>query len=391
MGDPMARPRTILHADMDAFYAAIEQRDDPRLRGVPVIVGGLGRRGVVATASYEARRFGVHSALPGAIARRRCPDGVFVQPRMEVYGRVSQQVREVFDAFTPLVEPLSLDEAFLDVTDSVAAFGTGEEIAAQLKAKVREVTSLTVSVGVATSKFVAKVASDLRKPDGLVVVEPGREREFLAPLPVSRLWGAGPVTQKRLAALGWRTIADLQKRSEAELARELGPRSGAHFWALCRGEDPRRVESQRDARSISHEVTFERDVAGRAECHKVLMRLSEQVGRRLRRQQLRGGVVVLKVRFPPFETKTRQTKLDAPTDDDLHVFETAAELFDTLVEEDRPVRLLGVGVAQLVEPGAAVQLGLFDRGGRTHRLNQAMDAIRDRFGDDAIRHGGSAT
>lgn len=383
----MDPPRTILHADMDAFFAAIEQRDDPSLRGVPVIVGGLGRRGVVATASYEARRFGVHSALPGAIARRRCPDGVFVRPRMEVYAAVSAQVREVFEEFTPLVEPLSMDEAFLDVTDSQAAFGTGEEIARQLKARVRERTSLRVSVGVASSKFVAKVASDLDKPDGLVVVPPGEELGFLAPLPVKRLWGAGPVTQKKLQDLGLHHIGDLQKLSERRLVEAFGAASGAHFYRLSRGLDWREVESSRAARSISHEVTFEHDVTTRRECHRVLLEMSESVGRRLRRHGVMGRVVRIKVRFPPFVTKTRQAVLTAPSSDDCAIHEKAVKLFDRLVPDDRPVRLLGVGAADLIEEGTPVQRGLFEAAPRSRRVADAMDSIRDRFGDDAIRRG----
>jgi DNA polymerase-4 len=376
---------------MDAFYASVEQRDRPELRGKPVIVGGLGRRGVVAAASYEARRYGVHSAMPGAVAHRKCPDGVFLRPRMEVYAHESERVRAVFDSFTPLVEPLSLDEAFLDVTDPRRGFGVGEEVGRDLKEKVRAETGLTVSVGVAPSKFVAKVASDLDKPDGLVVVAPGEEEGFLAPLPIKFLWGAGPVTQRALESRGLRHIGDVQRWSRSELIDALGASAGAHFFELCRGVDPRRVEPSREARSISHETTFERDVATREACRAVLLRLSEAVGRRLRKHRLRGRVVRLKVRFPPFVTKSRQNKLPVATDDDLTIHQEAVRLFDRLVPEDRPVRLLGVAVADLIERGEQepVQQGLFGGAGgpspRARRAQAAMDAIRDRFGENAIR------
>ncbi len=384
----MPAPRTILHADMDAFYAAIEQRDDPSLRGRPVIVGGVGRRGVVATASYEARAFGVHSALPCSVARRKCPHGVFLPPRMDVYAQVGAQVRAIFAQFTPLVEPLSLDEAFLDVSDSRALFGDGEAIARELKRRVQAATQLTVSVGVASTKYVAKVASDLRKPDGLVVVAPGEEIAFLAPLPVRRLFGAGPKTQEAMARAGLTTIGDVQRRPLEELIAHFGQAGGRHFAQLCRGLDPREVEADRAARSISQETTFEHDLRTRDECHRVLLRLSEGVGQRLRLESLRGQVVRLKVRFPPFETHTRQRRLPAPTSDDVAIHGTAVALFDAIVAAERPVRLLGVGVAALSAADAPAQLGLFDAGRRGDRLGNAIDRIRARFGDDAIRRGG---
>ena len=384
------RPRCILHADMDAFYAAVEQRDDPSLRGKPVIVGGQGRRGVVATASYEARKFGVHSAMPGSRARALCPDGIFVRPRMEVYAEVSAQIRAIFEHFSPLVEPLSLDEAFLDVTGSQSLFGDGAEIAALLRAEVREQTALTVSVGVASSKYVAKVASDLRKPDGLVVVEPGGERAFLAPLPVGRLWGAGRVTQERLREVGLTTIGEIQALSREQLVDWLGEATGAHFHDLAHGRDPRRVEPDRGAKSLSHETTFDVDVADDDELHRVLLGLSEGVGRRLRRHGLRGWVVRLKLRYPPFETHSRQRKLPSPTDDDLVVYRTARELFASIRPPGKPVRLLGVAVADLTDDQIPHQGALFGappEGEKSHKILRALDAIRDRFGDDAIGHG----
>ena len=390
MSDP--RPREILHADMDAFYAAIEQRDDPELRGKPVIVGGAGKRGVVSTASYEAREFGVHSAMPGAEARRRCPEGIFVAPRMEVYAAVSAQVEEVFQRYTPLVEPLSLDEAFLDVSGSTALFGDGPTIAARIRRDVFEATQLTISIGVATSKFVAKVASDLDKPDGLVVVEAGREREFLAPLPIRRLWGAGKVTQGKLQQLGFRTIGDLQSRSRDELVALLGEHSGDRFWRLANARDPRRVHAEREAKSISHECTFGDDLTDAETCRRVLLDQSERVGRRLRRSGQRGRIVKLKLRFPPFETLSRQATLGAATDDDLVIYRAAVALFER-ARGDRPVRLLGVGVSGLADAAEPRQGALFDDAGGSQvgassdDLLRAMDAIRDRFGEGAIRHG----
>jgi DNA polymerase-4 len=381
--------RRILHADMDAFYASIEQRDDPALRGKPVIVGGEGKRGVVATASYEARRFGVRSAMPGSRARALCPHGIFVAPRMDVYAAVSEQVFRIFERYTPLVEPLSLDEGFLDVTGSRALFGDGSAIAARIKADVRTETGLTVSVGVATSKYVAKVASDLRKPDGLVDVPEGEERAFLAPLPVGRLWGAGPVTQKRMRDMGIETIGDVQRLSRDRLADAVGEAAAEHYHALALGNDPREVETERDARSLSHETTFEDDVTDDETLRRVLLELSEAVGRRLRRHGLRGEVVRLKLRYPPFETHTRQRKLPAPTDDDMVIYRTAKALLHEARPGGRPVRLLGVGVSDLATGPEPRQASLFDdprADERSRKLLRAMDRIRDRFGDDAIGH-----
>ena len=384
----MSSPRTILHADMDAFYAAIEQRDHPAWRGKPVIVGGSGPRQVVSTASYEARRFGVHSAMPGVRAKQLCPHGIFVPPRMEVYAAVSAQVREVFDRFTDQVEPLSLDEAFLDVTGSRALFGDGPTIAARIKAEVKAATQLTVSVGVATSKYVAKVASDLRKPDGLVVVPAGEERAFLLPLPVSRLWGVGPVTQQQLERAGLRTIGDVQRLDEGELRRAFGDSLGPHLFVLANGLDPREVEAERQARSIGHELTFAEDLRTQDEVHGVLLQLAEMVGRRLRREGVRGGVVRLKLRYGDFTTLVRQRK-GTPTDDDQVLYQTARELLAAAWERARGVRLLGITAAQLVAGGVPAQGSLFAPAPRQReRLLRAMDAIRDRHGEDKLRHGG---
>ncbi|MCR9248139.1 MAG: DNA polymerase IV, partial [bacterium] len=356
----MAASRTILHADMDAFYAAIEQRDHPELRGKPVIVGGDGPRQVVSTCSYEAREFGVHSAMPGVQAKKRCPQGIFVTPRMSVYAGVSDQVHEVFARFTDQVEPLSLDEAFLDVTGSRALFGDGPTIAARIKREVFEATGLRVSVGVATSKFVAKVASDHRKPDGLVVVDPGEEERFLAPLPIRRLWGIGKKSQPLLENFGLHTIGDVQRQSRDDLVAAFGSNLGEHLYVLSHGLDARSVESDRGCKSISHEMTFTTDLVDRDEVRAVLLQLSEMVGRRLRRSELEGRVVRLKLRHPDFKTLSRQRKIE-PTADDLTIYGVAGELLDGCWSGRPGVRLLGVGVADLQVEGAVTprQGGLF--------------------------------
>lgn len=381
----MTTPRTILHADMDAFYASIEQRDRPELAGRAVVVGGLGRRGVVSTASYEARRFGVHSALPTAIARRRCPHAIFLSPRMDRYAQVAQQVHEVFARYTPLVEPLSLDEAFLDVTASRLVLGDGEAIARAIQRDVLAATALSVSIGVAACKSVAKVASDLRKPRGLVVVPPGTEAAFLAPLPVARLWGAGKVTQARLAELGLATIGDVQRMGRAALVAALGAHAGEHYDALAHGRDPRPVEPDGEARSISRETTFAQDVADDARLLAVLMALAESVGSRLRAAGLRARTVRLKLRYPPFETLLRQTRVEA-TDDDAVIYASARRLLEANRPAGRPVRLLGVGTSDLVARAGGRQTGLFERAPAGEAINRTLDAIRARFGGDAVRH-----
>jgi len=381
----MSAERTILHADMDAFYASIEQRDRPELAGRPVVVGGLGPRGVVSTASYEARRFGVHSALPTAVARRRCPHAVYLSPRMEHYAGVARRVRGVFDVYTPLVEPLSLDEAFLDMTGSRLALGDGEAVARALQRDVREATALGVSIGVASCKSVAKVASDLEKPRGLVVVPAGEERAFLAPLPIARLWGAGRVTQARLRELGLRTIGDVQRMGRDALVAALGPNAGAHFDAIAHARDPRPVTPSSPARSISRETTFARDVADDARLFAVLMELTESVGRQLRAASLRAGTVRLKLRYPPFETLQRQTRV-GPTDDDLTIYGAVRRLLEAARPAGRPVRLIGVGTSDLQPGSVARQGGLFDAPAERDRVNRALDEIRARFGADAARH-----
>ena len=383
----MKRPRTILHADMDAFFAAVEQRDRPELRGKPVIVGGDGPRSVVSTCSYEAREYGVHSAMPGTTARKLCPHGTFLPVRSKAYGEVSRQIHDVFHRYTPLVEPLSLDEAFLDVTGSSQLFGDGEAIARSIKADVLNETRLTISVGVAPCKYVAKVASDLDKPDGLVIVPPDGVMDFLAPLPVSCLWGAGRGMQERLVRLGFRSIGDVQKRSSEALQRLLGNAAGAHFSAISRGQDDRPVVTGHPAKSVGHENTFGTDLADREECHGVLVDQSDKVGRRLRKAERLGKTVRIKVRYGDFKTLTRQTAV-APTDNDFMIGKAAVELFDGVWDGKTGIRLLGVAVGNLVRPEEPIQSDLFESGEeKSDRLVRALDIIRDRYGRRAIRHG----
>jgi len=379
----------ILHVDMDAFYASVEQRDRPELAGKAVIVGGdPDRRGVVSAASYEARRFGVHSAMPSAMARRLCPHGVFLRPRIDHYAAVSRVIREVFGRYTPLVEPLSLDEAFLDVGGSEGLFGPAPEIGRRIKREIRDELQLVASVGVAPNKFLAKIASDLEKPDGFVVVEPDAVQAFLDPLPVSRLWGVGKVGGRSLERLGVRTIGQLRKLPVEVLASKFGS-MGEHLWRLARGIDQRPVVPDHQAKSISHETTFAVDVADREVLRAWLLELVEQVARRLRRHALRARTVELKVRFPDFRTITRSQTLPEPTNVTAELWQAATAILDArLPRPCPPVRLLGFGTSGLDTSGQ-VQRQLFDEPARQRQgqLDAATDAIQTRFGIGAIRRG----
>ena len=380
--------RTILHCDLDAFYASVEQRDHPEYRGKPVIVGGGPKeRGVVSAASYEARKFGVHSAMPLVQAGKLCPNGIFVPGNSAAYEEASDAVMALFAERTPLVEPISLDEAFLDVTGTAHLFGGAEQCGRGLKRDVREKVGLVLSVGLASNKLCAKVASDLRKPDGFVIVPRGEEAAFLAPLSLKRLWGVGPKTQQVLEDLGMRTIGDLARADPALLEARLGEH-GATILQRARGDDDDRevVAEPGDPKSIGHAHTFDRDTLDRAQLENTLLRLSEGVGRRLRKHELRGRTVTLQLRVAPFETRTRQRTLTEPTADDLRIYETARSLLREALAADRdagrvsPVRLVGVTASGLV---GGEQLDLFT-GARVSRLNAALDAVRSRFGDDAL-------
>ncbi len=386
-------PRVVLHADMDAFYASIEQRDHPELRGRPVAVGGDGRRGVVSAASYEARVFGVHSAMSSVEARRRCPDLVFVPGSMRRYAAESRRIFEIFSRFTPVVQGLSLDEAFLDLTGTERLLGPARGIALALRCAVREETQLPVSVGIAPVKMVAKIASDLAKPDGLLEVAPADVASFLAPLPVRRIWGVGPVAEQRLLGAGFATIGDLVRAEPRALAARLGA-WGVALARLGQGRDLSEVEPYRDAVSYSEENTFAHNVSSRRVLEATLIAHAESVAQRLRRDRLRARTVVLKLklarRVAPgprgYPLLTRRTTLPEPTDDGALLARAATGLLARAALRE-PVRLLGVGVTQLISADTG-QLALFaTRDARRERLNRALDAIADRFGSGAIVRG----
>jgi nucleotidyltransferase/DNA polymerase involved in DNA repair len=367
---------------MDAFYAAVEQRDRPELRGKPVIVGadpkGGRGRGVVSTASYEARRFGVHSAMPISVAYRQCPKGVYLPPDMERYVAVSKQVMAILRRFTSVVEPVSIDEAFLDVTGSERAFGSGEQIAGRLKQEIRDELSLTASVGVASCKLVAKIASDMRKPDGLVVVPPGTEAAFLAPLPVRRLWGVGPKLEEQLAKLGVQTIGDLAALDEARLRRRLGSH-GHDLRRLARGEDEREVQAAAgEAKSIGQEHTYDEDQDDPALLRRTLLKLADGVAGRLRHHGLRGRTITLKYRDERFATFTRSETLGAATDHGDVIFAVAFRLFQH-VHAGRRVRLLGIYASGFGDGG---QLGLFEP--EPAPADRLRDTVAARFGKDSL-------
>jgi DNA polymerase-4 len=381
----------ILHCDMDAFYASVEERDRPELVGKPVIVAGAAeKRGVVAAANYVARKFGVHSAMPSATARRLCPHGVYLPPRIGYYAEVSREIRAIFERFTPLVEPQSLDEAFLDVTGSEHIFGTAVEIGRQIKQAVRDEVRLVVSVGVAPNKFLAKIASDLRKPDALVEVQPDKVQEFLDPLPVERLWGVGKQSSKVFQGLGIHTIAQLREYPVEVLRARFGS-GGEHLWELAHGRDARPVVPEREAKSISNETTFERDIDDMDVLRAWLVELVEQVAWRLRQHGLRSRTVQIKVRFADFSTITRSQTLPEPTDVTDELRRAADELLSgRLPPSHLPVRLLGVGVDGLDSSGE-VQGLLFDAEERQRRrkVDVVSDQINERFGTSALRRGSS--
>jgi nucleotidyltransferase/DNA polymerase involved in DNA repair len=383
--ESVQRPRSILHVDMDAFFAAVEQRDHPELRGRPVIVGadpkGGHGRGVVSTASYEARRFGVGSAMPISQAWRACPHGVYLPPDMGRYARESRRVMDLLRRFTDRVEPVSIDEAFLDVTASRRALGPAEAVARQLKAAIREKTGLTASVGVATSKLVAKVASDMRKPDGLVVVAPGEEAAFLAPLPVRRLWGVGPRMEEQLARLGVATIGHLAALDPARLEQRLGTH-GHDLQALARGIDEREVHADaEEAKSIGQEHTFGRDTDDPERLRALLLDLSDQVAARLRAHGLKARTLTLKYRDERFRTTTHARTLPAGVDSGNAIFAVISTLFEE-THRGRKVRLLGVSSSHFGP--ATPQLELFAEEEAPSPADRLRDQVAERFGKRAL-------
>jgi DNA polymerase IV len=383
----------ILHVDMDAFFAAVEQRDRPELKGQPVVVGSPpDRRGVVSAASYEARRYGIHSAMPSREAGRRCPHAVFLPVDGKRYRAVSKQVFSIFERITPLVEPLSIDEAFLDVTGARGLFGDGPAIGRRIKRMIREETGLTASVGVAPNKFLAKLASELDKPDGLTVVprEPAAIADFLAPLPVTRIWGVGKATRQVLEGAGIVLVRDLQEAPLTRLKEHLGPHAAVHLKRLAFGRDERDIETEREEKSISHEHTFPEDCRDAELVRATLLTLAEKVAGRVRAADLYAARAHLKLRWDTFETLTRQAVFPRPCCDDFAFRRAAVDLL-ARQELKRPVRLIGFGVSGL-RRDPAHQLELFDGGergdARHESLSRSVDRIRREFGADSIRRAG---
>jgi DNA polymerase IV len=391
--------RLVLHADMDAFFASIEERDKPELRGLPIIVGAVSPRGVVAAASYAARKFGVRSAMPGFQARQLCPQGVYLPSDIRKYAQVSEQVQRVFEEFTPMIEPIALDEAFLDITGSMRLFESPVALAAQLKARVREVTQLTVSCGIADSKLVAKIACSLGKPDGLKYVAPHETRAVLDPLPLRRLWGIGPVAERGLRQAGYQTVRDIAEADVHQLTRLLGSRA-EELIALARGQDDRPVVADRAAKSYGEENTFEHDISELSTISAALTSHAHAVAQRMRNDAISGRTISIKIKLARargtrssridasenerrYPLLTRSKSLAEPTDDAQLIRDVALELWRS-ADVREPIRLIGVSLSNL-EPHAARQLSLFDpERERARKLGPALDAIRQRFGHDAI-------
>jgi DNA polymerase IV len=379
------------HLDMDAFYASVEIRERPELADLPVVVGGTPQgRGVVAAASYAARRFGIRSAMPMASALRRCPELVILPTRMSLYATESRRIHAILERYTPLIEPLSLDEAFLDLRGSVRLFGPVAEIARRIKHEIRAELGLTASVGIAPVKFVAKIASDLGKPDGFLVIEPGALHGFLAALPVARLWGVGKVGEQAMHRLGLQTIGDVACRDEHFMAEHFG-RHGLHLLQLARGIDPREVIPDRETRSVSNETTFPADIADRDVLRGALLQLVEQVGWRLRHKDLRGRTVQLKARYADFTTVTRAQTLAAPTSTTAVIWQAAVALLERLPRPGQALRLIGVGVSGFDEAEAG-QADLFAPAATAAApagVDRVADAIQEKFGVGAMRRGGT--
>jgi DNA polymerase-4 len=384
--------RYILHLDVDAFYASVEEIFDPSLKDKPVIVGARPeQRGVVASASYAARAFGVRSAMPTAQALRLCPQAIVLPPRHKVYREYSAQMMAILSEYSPLIEPLSMDEAFLDVTGCQARWGSPEELAHQVQGRLEVELGLSASIGLAANKLVAKIASGLEKPRGFVVVPHGREAEFLAPLPVEKLWGVGEVTARSLHEMGVFTIGQLAQLPAAQLEARFG-RRGRDLYRQARGMDDSPVVTEREEKSLSREVTFAEDIGDRQVLRKTLLSLSEDVARRLRKQGLQGRTVKLKLRYADFSTLTRQVTMDVPTDLEQVVFDQAVRLLEKAWDKRRKVRLIGVGVSKFELQER--QLSLFEGTGggkveKLRRLSQAVDRIREKYGDEAIRRASS--
>ena len=392
MTHPLTQQRWVGHADLDAFYASIEERDRPECRGRPVVVGALpGHRGVVAAANYRAREFGIHSAMPIAEAYRRCPDAVYLRPDMAKYSRVSREIFQILETITPVVEPVSVDEAYLDLTGLEKLLGPPEAIGREIKRRILAGTGLTVSVGIGPNRLIAKLGSEHRKPDGLTVVTPDEVLDFLAPLPVASLRGLGRQTQKVFSRLGIKTVAQLRAIPLRYLEEQLGTKAAASFHNQALGIASDEVVPGRSRKSISKETTFEEDVQEQGILHDVLRGLAAEVAATARREGLSGSVVTLKIRFAGFETHTRQHKLSVPTHDERVILREAWALFLHSNLPRKPVRLIGVGISdwQQAEP---VQADLFDQPQEREeddRLLETIDHVTDRFGKGMLQIGGT--
>jgi DNA polymerase-4 len=387
--DKQVHSKHIIHLDMDAFYPSVEMLDNPALKGKPVIVGGSKERGVVSSASYEARKFGIHSAQPIAKAKRLCPDGIFLPVRMSRYQEISKQVFDIFYRFTPLVEALSIDEAFLDVTGSIRLFGQPENIAKKIKQIIVTETGLTISAGVAPSKFVAKIASDIDKPDGLTVVYPDDVRDFLDPLPVKKMWGVGNVTQLLLSHLNIHTFRDLRQTPVKVLEKKFG-KHGVKIHLLAMGIDERDVIPEHDVKSMGHEQTFLHDITSLGAAKKEILALGNKLARRMRHKGITGNTVTLKVKYHDFVQITRSATLPKPTDDGLEIYSTACRLLEKTQVTIKPIRLLGISLSHLNFMGIGTQLSLFDQGRssqKRQRLNTALDSLYEKFGDQSVLPG----
>ena len=376
-------PRWILHVDMDAFYASVEIRDNPTLKGKAVIVGGhKGKRGVVTSGSYEARKFGIKAGIPIAEASKLCPQGIFIPVRMSRYITASEQIMSIFDDYSPLVEPLSLDEAFLDLTGTERLFGPPQEIARTIQQRIQNEVQLTASVGLARTKMLAKIASDLKKPNGFVVIPPDKEWEILKELPVKVLWGVGKVTNERLAQMGIQTVGQLASYP-IEMMNQLFGKSGAHLWALAHCEDDREVHPYTPPKSFGNEITFEYNQTDPVTIRSILLGLCEKVGCRMRRHGYQGKTITLKVRYSDFQTTTHCLSLSEPTDQSGVIYPIILQLWSQLVPNVHPIRLLGVSVSNLDED--TEQLNLFsERNEKQERLTSAIDQINEKFQGTAV-------
>lgn len=381
--------KSIIHLDMDAFYPAVEILDNPGLKGKPVIVGGISKRGVVSSASYEARKFGVHSAQPITRAMKLCPDAVFLPVRMKRYKEISNRIFEIFNRFTPLVEPLSIDEAFLDVTGTERLLGDPVSVAKKIKKTVLDETGLTVSAGIAPSKFIAKIASDMDKPDGLTVVPYDKINEFLDPLPVSKMWGVGKITLERLNRYSIKTFYDLRTFPVDTLEKIFG-RNGPRMHSLAMGIDERNVETEHEIKSIGHELTFSEDITNVEPAEKQIFSLAVKTGKRMRSHGIKGRTVTLKVKYSDFKQITRSRTLDKSTDDSMTIYLAVKKLISKTEIGNRPVRLLGVSMSGLESDNTKDQLDLFmsdEKTEKTEKLNKAIDSLQDRFGPQSIQPG----